>query len=96
MTTIQIKVKIYGRVQGVFYRQSTLEVASKLGLSGYVRNMRDGTVEAIFEGSSKTTLNKMLDWCRIGPSFAQVDDVVIVHEIENKKEFDSFTIERTL
>ncbi len=70
----RLETKISGRVQGVGYRYSIHREALKLGITGWVRNMPDGSVEAEFEGS-KPALEKMLEFCQIGPAFAQVTRV---------------------
>jgi acylphosphatase len=72
---IRVHAKIIGRVQGVWYRQSTLEQAQRLGLAGWVRNSFDGSVEAIFEGE-KEVVQQMIEWCRQGPPLAIVEEVV--------------------
>jgi acylphosphatase len=72
-------VKIYGRVQGVWFRASTKEVADKLGVRGWVRNMPDGTVEAVFEGDDKS-VEKIIEWCHRGPPLARVDRVEVEYE----------------
>jgi acylphosphatase len=66
-----IRVIIRGRVQGVGYRAWTAREAQARGLDGWVRNRRDGTVEALFAGEADA-LRHMLSACRAGPSFAQV------------------------
>ena len=68
------RVTISGRVQGVFFRDSTREKAEDLGLAGWVKNAPDGRVEALFEGSSQS-VREMLDWCEHGPSQASVKSV---------------------
>lgn len=70
-----VHVVISGRVQGVWYRAWTQQTASKLGLSGWVRNRTDGTVEALFSGSAHAVAD-MLATCRKGPPLARVDDIV--------------------
>ncbi len=70
----RLRVKIRGRVQGVWFRASTRDEAVRLGLSGWVRNLPDGRVEAVFEGPEEG-LEKMLAWCRQGPSLAEVIEV---------------------
>jgi acylphosphatase len=77
--TQRVRVRIRGRVQGVFFRAETRARARSLGLGGWVRNAHDGTVEAAFEGSSER-VQSMLDWCRRGPSLAQVEDVSVDSE----------------
>lgn len=65
---------VSGRVQGVFFRQSTKEAAERLALAGWVRNLDDGRVEALAEGP-RETLEQFVAWCRQGPPNARVDDV---------------------
>lgn len=68
------RVLVSGRVQGVFFRDSTREKARALGLSGWVRNLPDGRVEAIFEGDGDR-VEEMLSWCKEGPPEARVQNV---------------------
>jgi acylphosphatase len=70
----QLHVLIDGRVQGVFFRAATRDEARKWGLKGWVRNLPDGRVEALFQGS-KGALEAMLAWCHQGPPYAYVDQV---------------------
>lgn len=74
----KVHAMIKGRVQGVWYRQSTLEQAQQLGLAGWVRNRADGSVEAIFEGD-KEAVEQMVDWCRQGPPLAVVESIDADH-----------------
>lgn len=67
---------IEGRVQGVFYRAFTREVASSLGLSGWVMNLRDGRVEALFEGE-KSKIEKAIRECYKGPPGARVTNIQV-------------------
>ncbi len=67
----RLHVVIAGRVQGVGFRYATCRQADALGLTGWVGNLPQGSVEAEFEGP-KNRLEEMLEWCRAGPSFAQV------------------------
>lgn len=67
---------IRGRVQGVSYRQSMVREARRLGLNGWVRNCRDGTVEALISGTDEM-LAAMLVWARRGPALARVDHVAV-------------------
>ena len=69
-------MRVSGQVQGVFFRVETRDRARSLGLAGWVRNARDGAVEAAFEGPSER-VDSMIEWCRRGPSLAQVDDVSV-------------------
>ncbi len=65
---------ISGQVQGVFFRDSAREKAQQLGLNGWVKNLPDGRVEALFEGPSER-VREMVRWCEQGPSQAEVEDV---------------------
>ena len=70
---------VRGRVQGVFFRAETRHRAQSLGVSGWVRNNDDGSVEATFEGE-RERIQSMIDWCRRGPPHAHVDDVEVTWE----------------
>jgi len=83
-------LQISGRVQGVFFRARTIDIATKIGLTGWVRNSPDGRVEAVFEGD-KERVEEAIEWCRNGPSYAQVSDVDIKWE-EPTGEFSGFEI----
>ena len=72
-------VYISGDVQGVFFRDSARQKAEELDLNGWVKNMPDGRVEALFEGPANA-VQEMLDWCEEGPSQATVEDVDAEHE----------------
>jgi acylphosphatase len=67
-------VYVSGQVQGVFFRDSAREKAQQLGLNGWVKNLPDGRVEALFEGPSEG-VREMVRWCEQGPSQAEVEDV---------------------
>ncbi len=71
---IRARAIISGRVQGVFFRMETKRAADRLGVFGWVRNRRDGTVEAVFEGD-RSQVDAILEWCREGPPHARVIDV---------------------
>ncbi len=75
----RVYATVSGRVQGVSFRDSTRQEAEKLGLTGWVRNTEDGKVEAIFEGDPDA-VNRMVEWCKSGPSSADVEDVSIEKE----------------
>jgi len=81
---------ISGRVQSVYFRATTRDVAREAGLKGWVKNLPDGGVEAVFEGE-KEAVGKMLQWCTHGPSGAEVKDVDAKWE-EPTNEFESFDI----
>jgi acylphosphatase len=76
VTDARARVVIRGRVQGVFFRVETAERARSLGLNGWVRNNRDGTVEAVFQGD-RDRVESMLAWCRRGPAAASVENVEV-------------------
>ena len=69
-------VYIFGKVQGVFYRANTKKQAKKRGLKGWVKNLKDGRVEAVFEGPEEK-IREMIEWCRIGSSAARVEEVKV-------------------
>lgn len=68
---VRVHLVIHGRVQGVFFRQHTLEQARSLGVTGWVRNRRDGTVEVVAEGK-EDKVKKLVQWCHQGPPSALV------------------------
>jgi acylphosphatase len=74
--TRRVHAIISGRVQGVFFRASTQKKALGLGLNGWVKNLPDGSVEALFEGPAKT-VEQMIEWAHIGPPSAVVSSVQI-------------------
>lgn len=81
---------ITGMVQGVMFRYSTQDEAERLGLTGWVRNRRDGTVEAVAEGE-KQKVEQLVEWCHHGPPHARVSRVD-VHWEEPGGEFEGFKI----
>lgn len=92
MSKVRAKLKITGRVQGVFYRQSTMETANRLGLTGWAKNCLDGSVEAVFEGD-KAAVDQAIEWCKQGPPSARVADVAVDWQ-DYVGEFGSFGIRR--
>ncbi len=76
---IRAHVFVSGVVQGVGYRFSTLDTANHLSISGWVRNLPDGRVEAVFEGT-RDAVEQMIRWCYDGPSAAVVKDVTVEYE----------------
>jgi acylphosphatase len=87
---VRLKLIISGRVQGVCYRWFTRDTAVELSLTGWVRNLPDGTVEAVVEGE-KEKLEQLLGWCRRGPDLARVTDIQAEWE-EGTGEFQDFSI----
>ncbi|MBC8317435.1 MAG: acylphosphatase [Desulfobulbaceae bacterium] len=88
MTQKAIHVIIEGRVQGVFFRACTRDEAVRLGLYGWVRNLPDGSVEALIAGEEQT-VDRMLEWLQTGPPMADVARVVFdpVHPTPDEKDF---------
>lgn len=75
----RVRVRIRGRVQGVFFRAEARTRAESLGVAGWIRNAGDGSVEAVFEGDDEQ-VESLLAWCRRGPAGARVDGVETVRE----------------
>jgi acylphosphatase len=87
-TRIAKLLRIHGRVQGVGYRESMRQQANRLGLTGWVRNRRDGTVEALVCGRAEQ-VDLMVDWAKQGPRYALVERVVATEaEIAESEEFE--------
>lgn len=74
MTQRAVDLLVTGTVQGVFFRASTVEAAERAGVAGWVRNEPDGSVRAHAEGPADA-VQQLVDWCRVGPPAARVDDV---------------------
>jgi acylphosphatase len=75
----RVRVRIRGRVQGVFFRAEARARAESLGVAGWVRNADDGSVEAVFEGDDEQ-VESMVEWCRRGPAGGRVEEVEVVRE----------------
>ncbi len=86
----RLHLKIYGKVQGVYFRSFARDKAHQLGLSGWVKNMPDGTVETVAE-SEEENLDEYKKWCKKGPSSARVDEVREIWE-KPTGEFKEFSI----
>ena len=86
----RIRCRVYGRVQGVFFRATAREYATNLGLKGWIKNVYDGSVEGVFEGEEEA-VNKMIEWCKKGPPHAFVEKHEFVEE-EYTGEFNDFSI----
>ncbi len=87
---IRVHVIVAGKVQGVFYRAETASKARHLNVGGWVRNLPDGRVEAVFEGE-EANVHKMIDFCRHGPPHAYVVSVDVKQQ-EWRGEFRNFTV----
>lgn len=85
------RIRIYGKVQGVWFRASTKQKADQLGLKGIVKNENDGSVYVEVRGGAEI-LKQFLDWCKKGPELANVREVNI-EEME-MKDFSGFEILR--
>ncbi len=86
----RVHIFISGKVQGVYFRQNTTYKAEELNIMGWIRNLRDGRVEAVFEGK-RENIDKLLDWCNNGPKNAIVKDMQIIDE-DFKNEYSNFKI----
>lgn len=71
-----IKINIYGEVQGVGFRYSALQKANELGINGFVKNRSDGSVYIEADGEPEI-LDELILWCKNGPSWARVDNVIV-------------------
>ena len=87
---MQIRLRILGQVQGVFFRHSTKREAERLSLVGWVRNNDDGSVEALAQGP-KNKLEEFVAWCKKGPPFAKVENVEVDWQ-SSEESFDAFDI----
>jgi acylphosphatase len=90
MAIIRAHIFISGRVQGVYFRSETQDMALSLGLTGWVKNLYDGRVEAVFEGEEKA-VKEAVDWCKRGPRMAVVEKVDINWE-KTKNDNNYFSI----
>ncbi|MBD2664303.1 acylphosphatase [Richelia sinica FACHB-800] len=88
---VRAHVFIAGRVQGVGYRYATVDTATELGLTGWVRNLPDSRVEAVFEGA-REVVEEMVRWCHAGPPAAMVKEVVL--EYESPEGLSGFEVRR--
>lgn len=90
MAERSIRGWVSGRVQGVFYRASLVDEAMRLGLRGYVRNLRDGRVEYLVVGD-EAAVAKLIHWSRKGPALAKVTDLV-TEDYEGEETYSDFRI----
>jgi len=86
----RVRLLVSGNVQGVFFRQALKVVAKKNDVLGWVRNLKDRRVEAVFEGDSNS-LNSDIEWTRVGPANSRIDDIEVINE-EFKNEFSTFEV----
>jgi acylphosphatase len=85
------RLKIHGKVQGVFYRATAKKIADRIGLTGWVKNLKTGEVEAVICGSEEQ-IESFIYWAREGPERAEVSHIDIKHEPEEI--FSSFLVKR--
>lgn len=90
LTTKHIIVK--GKVQGVFFRKNTKQIADELHIKGRVKNTDEGHVEIIAQGD-ENAIKKLIEWCWQGPSKAEVNDVIVI-DINNVEDLKIFNIYR--
>jgi len=83
-------IRVHGRVQGVLFRSNTKRVAESLGLSGYAKNMGDGTVEVVAEGP-EDKLKELIDFCKKGPEAAEVSKIDVKFD-KASNDLDGFEI----
>lgn len=79
MTRTRVRVRARGRVQGVFFRAEAHARAESLGVAGWIGNLPDGNLEAVFEGDEEQ-VESMVAWCRRGPAGARVDELEVERE----------------
>jgi len=87
---VRAHVYVSGKVQGVFFRSETADLAQRLGINGWVRNLSDGRVEAVFEGEKKQ-VEEEIEFCRSGPSGAYVQNLDVGWE-DWRGEFPDFKV----
>jgi len=90
MSSKRIRIIVTGKVQGVFFRQALKVMAKKNNIFGWVKNLKDGRVEAVLEGDEEK-IGRIVEWSHGGPANARVEDV----EIHNEKfsgEFSKFDV----
>lgn len=92
MAKARAHVIVKGKVQGVYFRGYTQQEALAAGVTGWVRNLPDGSVEAVFEGE-RDAVERLVAWCHKGSPAARVTDVAVTWE-DWRGEFESFTIRR--
>jgi len=89
-TKKRVNILISGKVQGVFFRDSTRKIAISLGITGYAKNLSDGRVEVVAEGG-ENELKKLVSWVKKGPPLCRVDNVTLKKE-KYKGDFDDFNV----
>ena len=90
MVLKRIHIFVTGRVQGVFFRQSTRVMAIKNNVNGWVRNLDDGRVEIVAEGETQN-IDNLVTWCKTGPANSRVDEFELLDE-DSTGEFENFDV----
>ena len=90
MVQKRIHIFVTGRVQGVFFRQSTRVIAIKNNVNGWVSNLDDGRVEIVAEGQ-KQNIENLVNWCKTGPANSRVDEFELLDE-NYTDEFENFEV----
>jgi len=90
MSSTTARIIVEGRVQGVWYRGSAREEATRLGIAGFARNLPDGTVEIVAEGE-KERIERLIAWCHKGPPGARVSGVRVTWDV-GEGGFEGFSI----
>lgn len=85
----RVIINIFGRVQKVGFRFSTLQKARELNIKGFVRNLRDGSVEIEAEGE-KSNIDKFIEWSKVGPAYSDIKKTIVesVPTLNEEKEFE--------
>ncbi len=87
----RVRIKVYGKVQGVFFRYSAKELADRLGVKGFAKNNFDGTVEVLAEGND-TEVNQIVEFCKQGPEMSRVEKIELKEE-KVRGDYDKFEIQ---
>ena len=90
MTKQRVRLFVKGKVQGVFFRQALKVTAKKNNVNGWVKNLKDGRVEALLEGDD-VDVSALVEWCHAGSANARVEDIDIKNEIYSG-EFSKFEV----
>lgn len=90
MAVVCIHCVVSGLVQGVFYRSNTEKEANKLGLTGWVKNLSNGDVEAVINGDEEK-VDAMLEWMYQGPTMARVDNIAVTR-VNPEENYSSFSV----
>lgn len=92
--TVTKHLKIIGRVQGVFFRESMRAQATKLGVSGWVRNRREGWLEAVYHGDPQA-VEELVKWASRGPPSASVEHIDVTETGDDSEKYKGFEVRQT-